>query len=251
VKQAFSAAIFTLIAALPAAAAAPVNVGGTTNLAPLVAKAAAQYQSANAGSRVQVKGSSSGAGIAALKAHQIDVAMSDVAVSDPDFDDAVIGVVGFAFIAGPNAGVTNLTRAQVQAIYSGKVTNWKQLGGNDQKIVLIGRDIGTGTRFVFEQKVAKTLVPMQITPTADADFKATAQTPGALSYVASYFVGNHQNMVVTYDGVAPTPDNIRNHAYSFSTDEHLYTLKNAGPDVSAFVQYVKNNRALLDAYGVY
>jgi hypothetical protein len=58
-------------------------------------------------------------------------------------------------------------------------------------------------------------------------------------------------MVVTYEGVAPTPDNIRNHLYAFSTDEHLYTLKTASPGVSAFVQYVKGDLSLLKDNGVF
>ncbi len=50
--------------------------------------------------------------------------------------------------------------------FSGKTTNWKQIGGNDRKIVIIGREIGTGTRFVFEDKVAKTLIPIKVAKNA-------------------------------------------------------------------------------------
>jgi ABC-type phosphate transport system substrate-binding protein len=57
--------------------------------------------------------------------------------------------------------------------------------------------------------------------------------------------------VVTYEGVMPTPENIRNHTYSFSTDEHLYTLKNPPAAVSAFVQYIKDDKDLLKANGVF
>ncbi len=236
---------------LPAGADQAINVGGTTNLAPVVAKAASDYQSSHAGVTINVKGSSSGAGIAALKDHSVDIAMSDVAVNDADFNDTILGVVGFAFVLNPDVGVKNLTRGELQDIFSGKITNWKAIGGNDRKIVLIGRQIGTGTRFVFEDKVAKTQIPITVEDNATAVMKAVAQTSGALGYIATGFIGDNQSLVVSYEGVMPSAENIRNHTYSFSTDEHLYTLKNTAAGVSAFVQYVKGDSALLKANGVF
>ncbi|MGC2130778.1 MAG: substrate-binding domain-containing protein [Candidatus Aquilonibacter sp.] len=236
---------------LPAGAGQAINVGGTTNLAPLVAKAATEYQSAHPGVTISVKGTSSGAGIASLKDHQVDIAMSDVAVNDSDLADTVLGVVGFAFVVNPDVGVKNLTRDELMGIFSGKTTNWKQIGGNDRKIVIIGREIGTGTRFVFEDKVAKTLIPIKVAKNAVAVAEEVAATSGAVGYIASGFIGDHQNMVVSYNGVQPTPDNIRNHLYSFSTDEHLYTWKNADAGVTAFVQYVKGDASVLKENGVF
>jgi phosphate transport system substrate-binding protein len=236
---------------LPAGAAQAINVGGTTNLAPVVTKAAAEYQSAHSGVTITVKGDSSGAGIASLKDHSVDIAMSDVAVNDADLADTVLGVVGFAFVVNHDVGVKNLTREELIQIFNGKITNWKAVGGNDRPIVIIGRQIGTGTRFVFEDKVAKTHIPIKVADNATAVLEQVGETPGALGYLASGFLDGHQDMVVTYEGVAPTPDNIRNHLYAFSTDEHLYTQKNADPAVNAFVQYVKGDTALLKANGVF
>ncbi|HUA07766.1 MAG TPA: substrate-binding domain-containing protein [Candidatus Acidoferrales bacterium] len=235
----------------PAAADQSIKVGGTTNLAPLVAQAAKDYQSTHAGVSIAVKGNSSGAGIAALKDRQVDIAMSDVAVNDADFADTIIGVVGFAFVVNPDTGIKNLTREELVQIFAGKITNWKEIGGNDRKIVLIGREIGTGTRFVFEDKVAKTLIPIQIESNASKVIDAVAKTSGSLGYAASGFIGDRQDLVVTYEGVQPSPSNIRDHLYAFATDEHLYTLKNADPGVTAFVQYVKNDTPLLRANGVF
>jgi phosphate transport system substrate-binding protein len=236
---------------LPASAAQTIAVRGTTNLAPMVTTAAGDYQKANPGVTIDVKGNSSGAGIAALKDKSADVAMSDVAVNDSDFADTVVGVVGFAFVANPDTGIKNLTREELTDIFSGKITNWKTVGGNDRAIVLIGREIGTGTRFVFEDKVAKTTIPIRVEANATAVLDAVASTPGALGYAASGFIDGHENLVINYQGVAPTPDNIRNHTYAFATDEHLYTLKTAAPSVAAFVQYVKNDKDLLKANGVF
>ena len=244
-------AVLLLPATFPAAADQQISVGGTTNLAPLVAQAGASYQSTHAGVTVSVKGDSSGQGIADLKDHHIDVAMSDVAVNDDDFSDTILGVVGFAFVVNPDVGVKNLTRAELEDIFAGKITNWKTIGGNDRAIVLIGREIGTGTRFVFEDKVAKTLVPITVEKNAVAVVQKVAQTSGAIGYLASGFIGNYQNLVVSYEGVMPTPDNIRHHIYPFATDEHLYMLKSGSPAVAAFIEYVKNDRDVLRANGVF
>ncbi len=236
---------------VPAGAAQTINVGGTTNLAPLVSTAASAYEKANPGVTISVKGNSSGAGIASLKAKQVDIAMSDVAVDDPDFADTILGVVGFAFVVAPDVGIKNLTQKDAVAIYSGKVTNWKELGGKDEKIVLIGRQIGTGTRFVFEDKVAKTLIPIDTEKNATAVINKVLATPGSLGYSATGFIDGHQSMVINYEGVAPTEANIRNHTYPFATDEHLYMLKTGDAAIAAFVQYVKNDTALLRENGVF
>jgi phosphate transport system substrate-binding protein len=236
---------------LPAAAGQDIVVGGTTNLAPLLIKLASDYEASHPGVTISVSSTSSGAGIASLKNHDIDIAMSDVAVDDDAFSDTVLGTVGFAFVANRDCGVKNLTRDQLIAIFSGKATNWKEVGGNDRKIVLIGREIGTGTRFVFEDKVAKTTIPIRVEANAPALLTAVAQTSGALGYLASGFLGAHQDMVVTYQGVAPTPVTIRDNDYRFATSEHLYTAKNARPDVAAFIHYVKNSTNELIANGIY
>ena len=175
-----TAFLLPLISSAPASADATVRIGGSTNDTPALTKIAVAYQAANPGTTVSIKGSSSGEGIAALKGHSLDIACSDVAVDDPDLHDSKIGVVGFVFVVGSGAGVTNLTRDQVAGIYSGKFTNWKQIGGNDLAIVPFSRPIGVGTRFVFETTVAKTLVPMEIKPDATAVVNAVATTPGSI-----------------------------------------------------------------------
>ena len=248
--------LFGLIVALLLAAPAlaqdtTILAQGTTNLTPLLTKAAAAYEAAHPGAHIAVKGTSSGAGIASLKSGDIDVAASDVAVSDPSFVDTTIGVVGFAFVANADAGVKNLTRDQLIGIFAGKIKNWSQVGGKDLPITIISRDIGTGTRLVLEQKVAKTLIDTKIVGNADEVIKAVESTTGALGYVATYFVGTHTDLVVTYNGIEPSVENIRNHTYGFSTDEHLYVRTDAKAEARDFVSAVAANKELLASEGIY
>lgn len=244
--------LFSLIASAPlsASADASIRIGGSTNDTPALKKIAGVYQDAHAGTTFSIVGSSSGEGIVALRGGTIDIACSDVAVTDPAFTDTEIGVVGFVFVVGSGAGVRNLTRADVQGIYSGKITNWKQIGGNDLAIVPFSRPIGVGTRFIFEMNVAKTLIDMKILPDATAVVNAVATTPGGIGYSSTNYVGDHANLVVNYEGVAPTDANILNHTYKFETDEHAYTLSTAAPDALAFLRFVETQPAILKSFGI-
>jgi phosphate transport system substrate-binding protein len=234
----------------PAIAGTTIRVGGSTNITPPLAKMAPAYQAAHAGTTLSINGTSSGQGIAALKAGTLDIACSDVAVNEPGFDDTVVGVMGIAFVVGTGAGVKNLTRQQVAGIYAGTITNWKQIGGNDLAIVPFSRPIGAGTRFVFEMTVAKTLIDMKEQKNATAVVNAVASTPGGVGYASVNYIDDHQNLVVNYEGVAPTDENIASHKYKFSADEHIYTLKTAAPDVKAFVAYAAAQQAILKAGGI-
>ena len=228
-----------------------VRVEGTTNLAPLLTQAAATFQAGHPHAQLAVKGTSSGAGIAALRDGTIDVAASDIAVNEPGFVDTTLGAVGFSFVANQADGVHDLSRAQIIGIFSGKITNWKAVGGADVPIVIISRDIGTGTRLVLEQKVAKTLIPTQVVANADAVMGKVEHTPGAIGYVASYFVGDRTDLVVTYNGIAPTVQTIKDHTYAFSTDEHLYVRSAASASARSFVAAVAADHALLRHFGIY
>jgi phosphate transport system substrate-binding protein len=235
-------------ASAPAAQSA-VQEAGTTNLQMPLKKAAEQYMAAHPAAKVNISGTSSGAGIASIKDGSVDIAASDVAIDDPELVDTNIGTIGFAFITGPDVTVKNLTHRQVQLIFAGKITNWKQLGGKDLPIVLISPMIGGGTRFVFEQKITKTTTPVRYMQAAQIPFKIN-DIPGALSYIASYYTQFVKARALSYEGVAPTPDNIRSHRYGFWTSEHLYTRKDAAAQVNDFVSYVKSNGSLLESFGV-
>jgi phosphate transport system substrate-binding protein len=246
-----AATLLAIAPPTPSMAGIEINIAGTTNLAPMLIKLAEDSEISHPGVTISVASTSSGAGVASLKNREIDIAMSDVAIDDAALSDNVLGTVGFAFVANSDCGIKNLTREQLAAIFSGKITNWKEVGGSDRKIVLIGREIGTGTRFVFEDKVAKTTIPIRVEANAPAVLTAVAQTSGSLGYLASGFLGGHQDMVVTYQGVAPTAVTIHAKSYEFSTSEHLYTFKNPPPEVAAFIAYVKSSSEQLAANGIY
>jgi phosphate transport system substrate-binding protein len=228
-----------------------VVVGGSSNPAGAIKAAAKAFMATNAAVDVKVDTTSSGAGIAALKAGTIDVAMSDVEIDDPDFTDHRIGWLGMAIIAGPNTGVKGVTREQMIGIYSGKVKNWKEIGGNDQAIVPMSRPIGTGTRYLFEKLVAKTPIDTAAPAKADELVSTVDKTPGAIAYVATNFVDASHDTVLAYNGVLPTPENVRTHRYTFAADEHLYTGEKSSNASKAFADYVAGDAEVLAKSGIY
>jgi phosphate transport system substrate-binding protein len=227
-----------------------IRVQGTVILQPLFAAAAKRYMQLHPNVTVIVQGTSSGAGISALKDGSADIAGADVHMDMPDFTETRMALSGLAFIVGPGTGVTNITQDQAVKIFSGKITNWRQLGGNDLPIVLMERAVGGGTRFIFEQTVAKTTVPVQNYPDPSKMAEVVNRTPGALSYVAAYFVQQAHSTAISYNGIAPTDANIADGTYQFVGHETAYSAKPPNADLMAFLEFVRTDTGDFPAAGL-
>ena len=139
-KTATLAALFlagALLAPVVALADSTITAAGSTALLPLVKEAAAEYQAKHPDVKIAVSGGGSGTGINQVVAKAIDIGNSDIAaVGQPTLVDHKVAVTGFAIVAHPGVGVTNLTRKQLQDIFSGKTQSWKDVGGADVKITV-------------------------------------------------------------------------------------------------------------------
>jgi len=226
-----------------------ITVAGSTALLPLAKDAAGAYQAANPSVKISVSGGGSGTGINQVAAKAIDIGDSDIlAPSQPELVDNKVAVTGFAIIVNPDLKVTNLKRTQIQDIFSGKVTNWNQVGGPDQKIVVINRTRGSGTRVVFEKTVIEPEKVVEGGLTEDATgtvVSVVQQTPGAISYAS--FSGTHGKPVVelAIDGVAATEANVMTGKYPFWSYEHMFTNGPPTGDVKKFIDFVATSNDLL------
>src|SRR5271165_3732403 len=129
-----------------------LTAAGSTALLPLVLQSAQDYSTKNPNVKINASGGGSRVGITQVAAKSVDLGMSDILADPKQFPDLVdnkICVVGFAVVSNPGVGVTNLTRQQLVDIFSGKTTNWKDVGGKDQKVVVVNRPRSSGTRAVF------------------------------------------------------------------------------------------------------
>jgi len=234
---------------LPVYADSSLTIAGSTALLPLVKDAAGAYQNAHPDVKISVSGGGSGTGINQIAAKAIDIGDSDIqAPTQPALVDNRVAVIGFAVVTNPSVGVKNLTKKQIQSIFSGAVTNWNQVGGPDQKIVVINRTRGSGTRVVFETTVIAPEKVVESGLTEDATgtvISVVKQTPGAISYAA--FSGTHGQPVteLAIDGVPATEANVVTGKYPFWSYEHMFTYGAPAGEAAKFIDYVKTASDLL------
>lgn len=221
--------------------------GGSTALQPLVEQAAKAYQE-KTGNVVTVQGGGSGTGLSQVAAGAFDLGNSDIFAEEKSGIDATklvdhkVAVVGMGPIANPKVGVKGLTKKQLVDIFTGKVKNWKEVGGADQAIVVINRTKGSGTRATFENFG---LDKAQVIEAQEQDSSGTvrqmvAQTPGAISYVAfSYF--NNEILPLELDGVAPNDDNVATGKWPIWAYEHIYTQGDADESEKAFLDFMMSS----------
>jgi len=230
-----------------------ITIAGSTALLPLVKQAAADYQSKNATAKISVSGGGSRVGITQAAQKGVDIGDSDIAAPDqPSLVDHQVAVVTFGVVVNPKSNVKNLTKAQVKDIFSGKTTNFKQIGGADQAITVINRPRSSGTRAVFVQKLMAGGQPTESGLTQDSSGTVAtmvAQTPGAISYVAMSYIKPGQQTAVSIDGVPPTEPNVTTGKYPFWSYEHMLTNGAPRKEVADFIDYVTKDTALLKQLG--
>jgi phosphate transport system substrate-binding protein len=242
-----------LLSPLAGLAAVSISAAGSTALLPLVKAAASEYQEKNPSVSISVTGGGSGVGIAQVAAKSVDMGDSDILSTNPDLVDHKVAVIGFAIITNPSAGVTNLTKKQVQDIYSGKITNWKDVGGKDQAILVINRPSSSGTRAVFTQTI---MGGMKLTESGGVQSEtgtvvtAVKTTPGSTTYAAFSGTRGKDGIVeVSIDGVAPTDENVATGKWPIWSYEHIYTNGPASTDVIRFIAFIHSNSTLLKQLG--
>ncbi|HET8540752.1 MAG TPA: phosphate ABC transporter substrate-binding protein [Anaeromyxobacter sp.] len=249
--------ILIALAALAApalATAGTVTVKGSDTMVILVQRWAEEYMKKNAGKKVQVTGGGSGTGIAALLNGTTDIANASRAMKDDEkskvrdrynvlpeeFPVAKDGVAIYVNEANP---VTQLTAEQLKGIYVGDVTNWKEVGGPDARIVLYSRENSSGTYVFFKEHVL-----------ANDDFAPEAQTlPGTAAVVnavakerngvgyggAAYAKGVKELKIVGKDGQAwlPSAENVKSGKYPLSRPLFMYTRGKPTGEAKQFVDF--------------
>lgn len=222
-----------------------ITAVGSTALQPLVEAAGEQYSSTRTGVFINVQGGGSGTGLSQIQSGAVAIGNSDIFAEEQpgikahDLLDHQVAVVGIAPIVNKQAGVKNLTQTQLIQIFTGKITNWRDVGGKNLPITLINRAQGSGTRTTFERFALKghQSADSQEQDSSGLARSIVASTPGAISYVAfSYF--DKSVDVVSVDGVQPTEANVRSNRWQIWSYEHLYTAKRPNQLTKEFINYV-------------
>ena len=221
---------------------------GSSAMQPLVDEAAKQFMAKNPKAQVLVQGGGSGTGLSQVSSGGADIGNSDVFAEEKSGIDAAalvdtkVCVVGMAAAVNKDANVTNLTQQQLIDIFTGKITNWSEVGGADMKIVLVNRPESSGTRATFKKYAIKGAQEAEgITEESSGTVrKIIGETPGAVGYLAfSYFDGSVQP--VSLDGVEPTEENVTTGKYPIWAYEHSYTKGEPTGLSKTFLEYLMSD----------
>ncbi|MBD5807457.1 phosphate ABC transporter substrate-binding protein [Limosilactobacillus walteri] len=227
-----------------------ITIVGSTALQPLAEAVANNYRHHHPNTSIIVQGGGSGTGLSQVQAGAVNIGSADIFADQQDginankLDDNIVAVSGIVPVVNRDLGVTNLTMDQLQQIFTGKITNWQEVGGPDLPITVVNRAHGSGTRVAFEQSV---LEPgMHAINAQEQDSNGTVKeiiknTPGAISYIAFAYL-NDQVQAVSLDGVKPTAANVTTNKWQLWSYEHMYTQKHPSAATSAFIKYMQSEQ---------
>lgn len=231
-----------------------VTAAGSSALLPLAQAAAESFMDANPDCSVVVNGGGSGEGLKQVSQGAVDIGNSDVeaekkldAAAAKALTDHQVCTITMAPVVNAALGVKNLTTDQLVSIFTGKTTNWKDVGGPDEAIMLVTRPSSSGTRALFKTWALNDAeeASNEALETDDSGtlLETVSNNPGAIGYVAlSYLVNNDKVATVSIDGVAPTLENTYNGTYKVWGYEHMYT-NGAGSDATqAFINYMTGDQ---------
>jgi phosphate transport system substrate-binding protein len=233
--------------------AAVVKVAGSTTVMPLVEASAEEFNRIQDGVRVSVSGGGTGVGIKNVAEGLADIAMSsrdvkpeEIASYGDRFVEFLVAYDAIALVVSDpiyEAGITDLSREEVRAIYSGDVANWKDLGGPDEKIYVVAREVGSGTRDTFNAMVmgregAET--PGVTTyHGSNAEVKtAVTRSDKAIGYVGMNYLEGGAFRAVAFQGVEAREETIKGGSYPLSRALLLYTFGEPSPEVRAFIDFI-------------
>lgn len=216
----------------PKALTGNVATNGSTSMEKLIGIVSEQFMKDNSGVNITYDPTGSGTGIEAAKNGSCDIGLSSRALktSETGLVGTIVALDGIAVIVNKDLGVDNLTLEQVTDIFTGKITNWKDLGGEDLEISCIGREAGSGTRDGFESVTGtkdKCKLAQELTSTGTV-ISAVASNKNAIGYAAlSSVEGQKDIKAVTVDGVKCSEKTIVDGSYKLQRPFVLVTKEGA------------------------
>lgn len=233
--------------------AAAVTVSGSTTVMPLVEVCAEVFNGVQNEVQVSVTGGGSGVGIKNVAEGLAEIAMAsrqvkpdEIATYGNSFDEFIVAYDAIAVVVSQpiyEAGVTDLAQKQVAAIYSGDITNWNEVGGPDERIYVVAREVGSGTRDTFNDMVMGSVEAETPGVTtyhgSNAEVKtAVTSSDKAIGYLGMNYVEGGALRAVAYDGVMPSAETIKDGSYLLSRALNLYTFGDPSPDAEKFIEFV-------------
>jgi len=240
-----------------------ITMSGSTTVLPVAQKAAEAFMDINPSVNISVRGGGSGVGISSLISKTVDIGNSSRAIKDKELATAkqkgvnpvgnVIALDGLAVVVHPTNTLTEISIKNLKDIYTGKITNWKALGGADKEIVVISRDVASGTFEVFKEKVLggdKTKEDALMLASNKAIATTIQDTPGAIGYVGLGYLSEDVKSLKV-EGVLPSNKTVQDGTYKLARPLYMYT--NGAPKglVKDFIDFIlsKNGQKIVSDVG--
>ena len=231
-KKALTILCAAALALLPSCGAksGSVSTDGSTSMEKVIGALGESFTQNNKDTNFTYNPTGSGSGIKAVLAGTCDIGLSSRALKAEEEADGLVGTIlaydGIAVIVNPENKVSDLTIEQIADIYTGKITNWKDVGGSNAEIVLIGREAASGTRDGFES-ITKTTdqckYRQELTSTGDV-ITTVSQNPNAIGYASLASVKDSVK-ALKVGGVTPTEDTVKDGTYLIQRPFVLVTKK--------------------------
>ena len=209
---------------------ASVSTDGSTSMEKVINTLGEAFVENNKGVNFTYNPTGSGSGITAVKEGRCDIGLSSRALKDSEksngLEETVLAYDGIAIIVHPDNPVADLSVEQIAKMYTGEITNWKDVGGEDREIVLIGREAGSGTRDGFEtitDTKDSCKYRQELTSTGDV-ITTVSQNPNAIGY-ASLSAVKDTVKALTVNGVAPSEATVKDGSYQVQRPFVLVTMK--------------------------
>ena len=238
-----------------------IQIKGSDTMVNLGQAWAEKYMEKNTGDFIAVTGGGSGTGFSSLISGTCDVAMASRSIKDKEIalakakginpNEIKVALDGLAVVVNPGNPISKLTLAQLADIFTGRVTNWKEIGGKDEKIVILSREVNSGTHVYFKEHVLRKNDPNskeEFAPAAlmlsssQAIADEVAGNPDAIGYYGMGYISKKQKPVTIAkdeksEYEAPTIENVINGKYPISRPLFLYTNGIPGGLVKKFVDF--------------
>ncbi len=233
-----------------------INAAGSTALQPLADEAANEFMANNPNVSVTVQGGGSGTGINQVASGAVNIGNSDLPSADKIEDEALakelvdhkVAGIAYGIVVNEDTNVEELTIEQIQGIFTGKIKNWKEVGGADLDINVVNRPGSSGTRYAFEKTIMQDVnINDSIGTNQDSNGaveKAIQSTPGSISYLAMSYMTEGKDTslkTVKINGAEPTAENVAAGSYPFWSYEYMVTKGEADGAVKGYLEFIKSD----------
>lgn len=250
-----SKGILVIVLAFLSLTANAQRIKGSDTVLPVAQQTAEQFMKQHPDGRVTVTGGGTGVGISALMDNTTDIAMASrpikfsekmkIKEAGEEVEEVIVAYDALAVVVHPSNPVKQLTRKQLEDIFRGKITNWKQVGGEDRKIVVYSRETSSGTYEFFKESVLKNknyMAGSLSMPATGAIIQSVSQTKGAIGYVGLAYVSPRiKTLSVSYDDThyaTPSVENATNKSYPIVRPLYYYYNVKNKDQVNPLLQFI-------------